>query len=155
MNLIDAISTNTSANSPVALSSSSVFNRQYGSLHEAVPEDFWILTWPFSPCPLFFSFHLGQGILSRLRAAAHDIVSDIIRIVCFPGNLRLSGWRCWFPSILTPVSSQWIKSDAVNWSFTHFWKGSRRSKASWLKLWIDPALTGICIWSEKWSSIRL
>ena len=36
MNLIDAISTNTLVDSPVALSGIPVFNRQYGSLHDAV-----------------------------------------------------------------------------------------------------------------------
>ena len=36
MNLIDAISINTSVDSPVALRGNPVFNRQYGSLHDAV-----------------------------------------------------------------------------------------------------------------------
>ncbi len=36
MDLIDAIATNTSAKSPVELSTNPVFHRQYGSLHDAV-----------------------------------------------------------------------------------------------------------------------
>jgi hypothetical protein len=40
MNLIDAISANTSASSPVQLSQSSLFPRQYGSLHDAVDNFF-------------------------------------------------------------------------------------------------------------------